>query len=303
MSDLSPEDQTLLGLARDGHDPTDADRRRVRAAVAAQLGAAAGLTVATTSTLSAGAAATGAGAAGSAWVGATTTAAVKVAAAVALVGAVASGGVAAYRATRAPQARVIVAPAAWVSPPHVAQTDHGGDAPPPTALREIPTSPPEPVPAQAPAPLFLRAGERTAPPAPALAAETTWPPTQNAAPTTTVDDPFVPPVVGAGGVATSPPPPASAASSIEAETLLVRAGLAALHAGDPAGALVQFDRHAREFPDGLLAPERDAERIFALCDLRRVDEARAAADAFRIRHPGSPLFARVRTSCALPSNR
>lgn len=45
MSDLDEAERALLALASDAHDPTDADRARVRAALAARLGAAAGLGV------------------------------------------------------------------------------------------------------------------------------------------------------------------------------------------------------------------------------------------------------------------
>lgn len=45
MSELGEAERALLALAGDSHDPTDADRARVRAALAARLGAAAGLGV------------------------------------------------------------------------------------------------------------------------------------------------------------------------------------------------------------------------------------------------------------------
>jgi hypothetical protein len=87
-------------------------------------------------------------------------------------------------------------------------------------------------------------------------------------------------------------------TTLEAETRLVRAGIAALRGGDPAGALDLFDEHARSYPNGALAEERAAERITALCDLDRVDEANRAAAAFLREHSGSPLVARVSAGCA-----
>jgi RNA polymerase sigma-70 factor (ECF subfamily) len=86
-------------------------------------------------------------------------------------------------------------------------------------------------------------------------------------------------------------------TTLEAETRLARAGIAALRGGNPAGALDLFDEHARSYPNGALAEERAAERIAALCDLDRVDEANRAAAAFIREHPSSPLVARVSAGC------
>jgi hypothetical protein len=94
--------------------------------------------------------------------------------------------------------------------------------------------------------------------------------------------------------------PEAAPSPLEvaAETRLVRQGLAALHAGDPARALALFDEHARSFPAGVLSEERAGERVIALCALGRVAEARAAARDFGTAYPHSPLVARIDPSCA-----
>ncbi len=94
------------------------------------------------------------------------------------------------------------------------------------------------------------------------------------------------------------PAPHLSPSTLESETRLIRAGIAALHGGDPAAALAFFDEHARSYPNGALAEERAAEGVTALCDLGRVDEANRAAAAFVVQHPGSPLAARVSASCA-----
>jgi RNA polymerase sigma-70 factor (ECF subfamily) len=59
-----------------------------------------------------------------------------------------------------------------------------------------------------------------------------------------------------------------------------------------------LDKHARSFPNGILAEERAAERVLALCALDRMADARAAASAFLRAHPHSPLAARVKSSCA-----
>jgi len=64
MRELGEAERALLALARDAHDPTDGDRARVRAALAARLGATAGLGAAAALGTAATAKATTAGAAG-----------------------------------------------------------------------------------------------------------------------------------------------------------------------------------------------------------------------------------------------
>ncbi len=87
-------------------------------------------------------------------------------------------------------------------------------------------------------------------------------------------------------------------STLESETLLVRAADASLRAGDPATALTLLDEHARRFPRGVLEEERAEERVLALCALGRDAEARAATASFLRDHAKSPLVAKVRHSCA-----
>jgi hypothetical protein len=94
-------------------------------------------------------------------------------------------------------------------------------------------------------------------------------------------------------------PPSLAPSRIDAEVLFLRDAHSALLSGDPARALSLLQRHASEFPQGVLAAERDAERIVALCAVGRGDESRAEADRFLHDHPRSPLAPRVRTACEL----
>jgi outer membrane protein assembly factor BamD (BamD/ComL family) len=86
-------------------------------------------------------------------------------------------------------------------------------------------------------------------------------------------------------------------STLEAEATLLRQGVAALHEGQPGQALAAFDEHARRFPRSVLAEERSAERIFALCDLGQTDAARNASASFLATYRGSPLAVRVAASC------
>ncbi|HEV3192067.1 MAG TPA: hypothetical protein VGY54_16260, partial [Polyangiaceae bacterium] len=128
MSDLTPEDRALLDLAREAHEPSAADRSRVRTALIAQLGVSTGLTAAaaassstaaagmagvtgTAGVASVGGAATLASGGGAAVAATSTTfvLAAKVLTAIGIAGAVAGGGVAAHRALRAPKAPTTVA--------------------------------------------------------------------------------------------------------------------------------------------------------------------------------------------------
>jgi hypothetical protein len=63
-------------------------------------------------------------------------------------------------------------------------------------------------------------------------------------------------------------------------------------------ALAQLDEHARQFPDGALAPERRAARILILCDAGETSRARALAKTFLREQAASPLAARIRAACA-----
>lgn len=89
--------------------------------------------------------------------------------------------------------------------------------------------------------------------------------------------------------------PVAPASSLAAERRLV-ARARELLSSSPSEALRATDRHGTMFPDGLLAQEREVIAITALANLGRFDEARARADRFDQRFPGSAHAARVRAS-------
>jgi hypothetical protein len=84
---------------------------------------------------------------------------------------------------------------------------------------------------------------------------------------------------------------------LQEETRLVRDAHAALARGDAGRALALLDEHARRFPSGMLAEERAAERVFALCRLGRKADAGAEARAFARNFAGSPLARRVESAC------
>jgi len=94
------------------------------------------------------------------------------------------------------------------------------------------------------------------------------------------------------------PDPVPESPSVSAEVDLLKNAQRALSAGDATTALSLLDRHASQFPSGALVVERMAARVFALCELGRVDEARGVARAFLKAAPNSPLVPRVTASCA-----
>ena len=71
----------------------------------------------------------------------------------------------------------------------------------------------------------------------------------------------------------------------------------ARQASTPEVALASLDRHAREFPDGVLKDDREALRAIVQCELGRVDQARQTTLALIERRPSSPVLQRIRKRC------
>jgi len=91
----------------------------------------------------------------------------------------------------------------------------------------------------------------------------------------------------------APQPPPLAPTSFRGAApnelaLLTQARDSVMH-GDFAGALPLLARHARLFPNGALAEERDALWVRVLVGLDRHPDAQRAARFFAHRHPKSPL--------------
>ncbi|MBX7082215.1 MAG: hypothetical protein K1X88_23605 [Nannocystaceae bacterium] len=171
--------------------------------------------------------------------------------------------------------------------------------------------PPEPTSAPRP-----EQGEVVAPPAPRDDASTppVITPGEPPAPASTPSGVVTPPEAGAVGAAADPdrrprrrpraaatpsePTPPPETSTLEAEMTLLARASASRRAGDREAALVALQRHAREFPEGQLAPERELQRAMVLCELGRADEARAIARGFAQRFAASPLRSKAATICA-----
>jgi hypothetical protein len=141
---------------------------------------------------------------------------------------------------------------------------------------------------------------RSAPPPPQMSVPTAAE-APSAAPVTAMEPPRSP-ASAAPAVEASARPPASVAvrpadSLAEEVAILSRAG-AELHGGRPAAALTTLAEHQRRFPRGVLAQERTAARIQALCALGRNAEANAELERLARTSPNSPLNARARKACA-----
>jgi hypothetical protein len=95
----------------------------------------------------------------------------------------------------------------------------------------------------------------------------------------------------------------AAASEVEAEIALLGAARTALLENRPGDALAALERHAARFPNGTLAEDRAAERVFALCALGRVEAAREEATSFLATRPRSPHVGSIRTSCPFTDAR
>lgn len=99
---------------------------------------------------------------------------------------------------------------------------------------------------------------------------------------------------------TPPTPPAAPAPSapsvtgnMAAERRLLDVARTALGRGNGVDALAACDEHARKFPSGLLAEEREAIAVQALVESKRVPEARVRSDRFRRSYPKSILLPAV----------
>jgi len=323
MSNLDEAGRALLALAGAAHDPTDADRARVRAALAGRLGAAAGLGLGTVAVLGAtakaaagasGVASTGGAGATVAATGIGSTLAMKLVGVAVAITTAAGVGAAVKLARRSAQAPA----AAKSAEMHGRRTVVA--AAPPTLPAPAPAREPEQstskelssaTPASEPTPRHA-APSHAAPnhPAPSL---TTPPVAQAPSPeaeapaqihtrdvTDTVPHRSAVTVASASDHACPPatyganPAARRSESAVADEARLVHDGVRARRAGQPACALSLLDAHARYYPEGVLAEEREAERALALADLGRLPDARLAAAAFLRKHPASPLGVRLR---------
>ena len=93
---------------------------------------------------------------------------------------------------------------------------------------------------------------------------------------------------------------AVADSTLTEEIVMIRRAQRALQAGDAEAALRYLDDHASRFSGGVLAEEREAARVLALCRAGQPERSRALAQRFLRDRPASPLRARVLGACPEP---
>jgi hypothetical protein len=265
MTDLSHEARVLLAVARRHDGPSQADRRRVAAALAsagvvgASLTGSAAAGVATGVGASAGAKL---GAAGAAWGVAALGSKVVVPG---LIGLALGAAVVAPVALRAPQA-----PEPSESALVVMAANTGGSG---TAAR--PRPPPHHVAPEAPV-LAQQAAASASPAAGAASSRR-----------------------AVGGQA----PPAPRSASLRDEADLLASVSNELGEGRSKRALDLLDDYERRYTSGALAEERAAARVFALCQAGQTPAARRHADEFLRTAPRSPLVPRIRSSCAFTEQK
>ncbi len=102
-----------------------------------------------------------------------------------------------------------------------------------------------------------------------------------------------PPVVSAAPSVRTAPKPSAAPISAPPETTMLKEAHEALLHGTPERALTLAEGHARAYPRGALAQEREVIAIESLVRLGRRDEALARARSFHAAFPGSSHGERV----------
>lgn len=107
------------------------------------------------------------------------------------------------------------------------------------------------------------------------------------------------PAPGPAALPAAQPLPAEARSqqTLEAESRALAEAQRALRDEDLEWALNMLAQQDRTFAGGVLAEERAAARVIALCAAGRHDEGRASAERFQKQYPGSLLTERVRQAC------
>lgn len=278
MDDLGPDEKFLFDALRAADDPTAHDRARVRARVIAAVAATsvasigavasvgAGVTVGTSAAVGTSA---NVGLAAKGVAGASSFFGWKIGVAVALLGIAGSAGIyAAKGALEGPTATTTTATTA----PH---DGHAASTPPTPAT---PTTP-------------FTNGVTASPEPPST-------PLEPIAAPSTIPGPSAPAahVASPSHVA---PQGSARSDDLEAEVALLGTAQRALARRSPSDALAALDDHARRFPRGALATEREGLRAVAACEAKRAD-GKALAERFVSRHASSPLVARVRSACGLP---
>ena len=130
----------------------------------------------------------------------------------------------------------------------------------------------------------------------ALATASSSAPSSAVAPVAPADDPVPPEVTPSAPAPSAPrPPPAPSAPRGPDEATLLEQARASL-ATNPTRTLALTREHARRFPRGLLAQEREVLAVEALRRVGKPGEASSRGDAFRMENPDSAYVPRVTAS-------
>lgn len=123
----------------------------------------------------------------------------------------------------------------------------------------------------------------------------------------TSPSPVAPPISPASPSSVPPSAPTSrvgpssiAVDTSKEERALLDQARRALNEGDGERALLLVETHAKSFPRGALAEERDVLRIQALAAVGQVERARTAVEAFRKKYPASPFLPAVESRLPAP---
>jgi hypothetical protein len=294
MTDLDRDARALLRASRDGDQPSELERARVRRKVMAAIGAAGIAGSASTAHASAHAA-RGATKLG---LGAGAKLAVSL-----LVAAAAASGVVAWSRSRVPETAPVRAPAEPRVRAPIAAAPAQVTAQ--TAQPAAPTQEPRDVPRAAEvraAARGARVQERTRG---GLTAGSTNREKSRALPSGADSPPSHAESAAAANVlALQQPaelpaaPAAQAADPLSRELALISKAQRAVRAGQSERALALLQRHAAEFPSGALLQERFATQALAFCALGRVAEGQRAIGELARRSASSPLLGSARRSCA-----
>ncbi|WP_437648751.1 hypothetical protein [Sorangium sp. So ce362] len=301
MDELGTGERAFLDALHNADEPTDDDRRRMRAAVWARLGLAG--TAATAVALSAAEA----GAAGSASAAAAAHTVGSAAASMAVNASTAVAKGAAFTLLGAPLKIGLATLVVGLATGAALYLPASGEAPDaPRAQEAARIADPMPRTPHAAAPSGA-SSDGAPPPAEASALAEAGAPAEASDPARV----GAPAEASAARAAASaprapaprprPPPPAAAARSgsdgLDAEIALLRDAQQALQAGQFAQALSKLNEHASRYPRGVLSTEREASRAIALCRSGRTASGRAIAARLLAKSPGSPLATRVRAAC------
>jgi hypothetical protein len=287
MTDLDRDARALLRASRDGDQPSELERARVRRKLMAAIGAAAIAGAAS------GAHASAHAARGAVKLG--MSAGGKLAVSL-LVAAAAASGVVAWSRSRASDPAPVFAPARPMARAPIAAAPVQVTAPP-AATTQAPDAP-RAAEGRAAA-RAARVQERTrgglAPASPTRGKSRTPPPgaeppshDESAADTVVAAQPAEPPA----------PAVAQAPDALSRELALISQAQRAVRAGQSERALALLRRHAVEFPSGALLQERIATQALAFCALGRVAEGQRAIGELARTSASSPLLGSARRSCA-----